>query len=383
MRILSLGTLSAIAFGVYGSIALAQQPAAGPFEFSGYVDVYYQSSPQAHDPTAPATGPAYLEGRVFDTHHNQFTLNMVELSAKRKVGDVTLRVDLGFGHMVDALAGNGTLSNGQPAATNSEEPTRNITQAFVTYSPSKVPNLSFTAGKFATHMGYEVTRAKDNWQYSRSLTFNYGIPFWHEGLSVNYGFIPGTLVATVYLLNAWDGRISTEMNKSPTAGLNINTTPIEGLSVNYNYIGGLETADGRREAHEINFSYAIIKEMSLAADYVLGTQEKAFAAEDAKWSGIAVYLKYSPVDWYSLSPRYEVFDDSDKGYILGTSAATPATKHKIASLTVSNNFLIGDGLEARLEYRTDRSDADGYFKDRKGAATKLQNSYAVALLYSF
>lgn len=362
----------------------AAESAPSPFEFSGYLDVYYQNSPEAHDPTAPATGPAYLEGRVFDAHSNQVTLNMVELSAKRKVGDVAFRVDLAFGHMVDALAGSGTLSNGQPAAANAQEPTRNITQAFVAYSPASVPNLTITAGKFYTHMGYEVTRAKDNWQYSRSLTFNYAIPFWHEGLSANYAFVPGKFGATIYLLNAWDGRVSTEANKSATLGANLNATPIDGLTANYNYIGGVETVRDRREAHELNVAYAVSPQVSVAADYVMGSHEKAVNTntDDAKWSGLAFYVKYSPMSWYTLSPRYEIFNDAD-GYLLGTHSNTPATKHKITSITIANNFTLHDGLEARLEYRSDKSNADGYFKNSSGSNSDKQDSYTAALLYSF
>lgn len=75
----------------------------------------------------------------------------------------------------------GTGAGQNPTNTAANEPTRNLTQATITYAATD--KLSVTAGKFYTHMGLEVTKAKDNWQYSRSYTFNYGIPFWHEGIS--------------------------------------------------------------------------------------------------------------------------------------------------------------------------------------------------------
>ncbi len=83
---------------------------------------------------------------------------------------------------------------------------------------------------------------------------------------------------------------------------------------------------------------------------------------------------------YTLSPRFETYDDSDSG--LTMAVGTPV-KQKITAITVSNNFDLGDGFEGRLEFRTDKSDSSAYFKNSDGTATDKQDSYTVALLYSF
>lgn len=188
---------------------------------------------------------------------------------------------------------------------------------------------------------------------SRSYTFNYGIPFWHEGISGAYAVVPDKFSTTIYLLNAWDGRISQEQNQSTTVGLNLNYTGVQDLIANYNYLGGGESADkSRREVHEVNLSYTVSPTLSLAADYVAGMQKDIPTTGEAKWSGLAFYLKFAVNGIYTISPRYEIFDDSDSGFAIAGGLSSPGTKQKISSWTLSNNFNLGDGLEARIEMRS-------------------------------
>lgn len=367
----------------YLSTSVAQQITPGTanlgFEITGYLDFYYQNSPQGHPFTPPSTGPQIVEGRTFDKHINQMTLNMGEMSLKKKSGKVSFRADIAMGEMVDQLSGG---SSQGPVNVAANEPTRNLTQATLSYAVND--QFSMTAGKFYTHMGFEVTKAKDNYQYSRSYTFNYGIPFWHEGVSGTYSIVPGKFATTVYLLNAWDGRISQEQNKSSTIGANLNFTGVDGLTANYNYIGGSEvTAQNNREVHEVNLAYVINPVFTVAADYIFGIQKNALVTADAKWNGLTVYLKAIVNDVYSISPRYELFDDSDSGFAVSGGLTSAGVKQKISSITLANNFNLGDGLEARLELRSDNSDSDLYFKDKDGTASDHQESYTAAILYSF
>jgi len=362
-------------------------PSNSGVELNGYFDFYHQGSPQGHNFGNP-TGPEVVDGRYFDRHVNQMTLNMAEISLKKKSGKVSFRADFSVGEMVDQLSGGGSQSvtgsgSGQnPTNTAANEPTRNLTQATVAYSASD--RLIIMAGKFYTHMGFEVTKAKDNWQYSRSYTFNYGIPFWHEGISGAYAVVPDKFSTTIYLLNAWDGRISQEQNQSTTVGLNLNYTGVQDLIANYNYLGGGESADkSRREVHEVNLSYTVSPTLSLAADYVAGMQKDIPTTGEAKWSGLAFYLKFAVNGIYTISPRYEIFDDSDSGFAIAGGLSSPGTKQKISSWTLSNNFNLGDGLEARIEMRSDKSDSNLFFKDKAGGSTDQQNSYAAAFLYTF
>lgn len=352
-------------------------------EWSGYFDLYYQNSPQGHVASpAPLAGPNVIEGSYFNRHANQITLNMAEISLKKKIGKVTFKADVALGEMVDQLSGGGsqsvTATNPTNAAAN--ESTRNLTQATITYAATD--RVSVTAGKFYTHMGLEVTKAKDNWQYTRGYTFNYGIPFWHEGVSGAFTIVPDKFVSTVYLLNSWDGRIAQEQNKSATVGVNLNFTGIEGVNANYNYIGGAETTDSnRREVHELNATYVVNPTISVAVDYIVGTQK--MTTDTAKWNALTLNLKAVVNSFYSISPRYELFDDSNNGFAIAGGLSAVGAKQKITSWTLANNFNLGDGLETRLELRTDKSNSNLFFKDKDGGTTDHQESYLVGLLYSF
>lgn len=359
------------------------KPTSG-LELGGYLDFYYQVSPQAHAPAPALAGPRIVEGRYFDRHSNQMTLNMAEVTLKKKVEKVSFLVSLGLGEMVDQLSGGGSQSVTATNSTNpaANEPTRNITQATISYAPTD--RLSITAGKFYSFMGLEVTRAKDNWQYSRSYTYNYAIPFWHEGVSVGYALVPSKLSATAYLLNAWDGRISTKQNESTTVGFNLNFTGIDNLAANYNYIGGAESNDrSRREVHELNVVYKFTPRFSVATDYVLGSQKNIPALGDAKWSGLSLYAKASLTDAYSISPRIEFFDDSDKGFAIAGGLAAAGAPQKLTSYVLTNSFDLGHGLETRFELRADKSNSNQFFKSKDGGPSDHQESYTLALLYAF
>lgn len=262
-------------------------------EFGGYLDFYYQTSPQGHS-AIPATlsGPRVIEGRYFDRQTNQMNLNMAEVSLKQKSGKTTFKIDIATGEMVDQLNGGGShsVTAANPINMAANEPTRNITQAILSYSVSDRATISL--GKFYTHMGLEVTKAKDNWQYSRSYTYNYGIPFWHQGVSLNYLLYPDTLSASFYLLNAWDGRVSQEQNQATSVGANLNYFGTKNLILNYNYIGGAEAANGsHRQVQEINAVYRCNDRISIAIDYIYGQQAKIPGQTDVRWSSFTVSVK--------------------------------------------------------------------------------------------
>lgn len=369
--------------------SLSRTQNSGGVEWNGYIDFYYQSSPQGHkfSPATPA-GPSTVEGRFFDRHINQMTLNMAELSVKKKVGKVSFYADFAFGEMVDQLSGGGSQSvtgagiGQNPTNAAANEPTRNLTQATVTYAASDA--LSVTAGKFFTHIGLEGIKAKDNFQYSRSYTFNYGLPLWHEGVSATYFVSPDRFATSIYIVNAWDGRVAQEQNNSNSVGVNLKLTGPTGIVANYNYIGGAEGTDQRRrEVHEVNLTYTLSPMITVAADYINGSQKNIPALGDAKWNGITIYVKAALNKVYSISPRYEVFDDSDNGYAIAGGLAALGTKQKITSWTVANTFKLDDGLEVRLELRSDKSDSNLFFKDKDGLATNQQDSYVAAVLYAF
>lgn len=382
MKFLALAAMLLLA----SEISMAESPVEDqPLKVTGYFDSYYQYSPQGHMAQSGAGAP-YLEGRVFDNLHNQVVLNMVELSVSKKLNEIYFRLDLGFGQQIDAMVTNGTIgaTTGQPTGADIE-PTRHVSQAYLSYTPSEHPNLTVTAGKFYAFIGLEGFKAKDNWQYSRSFNYNFN-PYWHQGISAKYAILPERISVALYFLNASDGRLSQETNRSPSMGVSVSATAVDGWTTNYNYLGGPEShlPNSRREVHEINSSFQIASEWSVAVDYAYARQKNVLASgEDGHWWVIDGYVKYQPVKWYYLSPRYEYVDDTDQGVGLSAFGNTGGVKQRIQGVTITNAFQMKNGLELRAEYRSDRSNRDGYFRSAKGGLTKTQDSLTVAALFAF
>jgi hypothetical protein len=351
-------------------------PALPIFTVGGYLDIYYQNNQNKQATTG---------GRSSASRNNSMVLDSAELTFKHTQGDVAFRVDFAAGEMVDDL--NGAPAPATVTQATFAEPTRNISQAFITYTPTKAPGLTVNAGKMYTHIGYEVSRAKDDWLFSRGLIYSYGTPRWHEGVAAGYSILPDKLTATGFIYNAWDGRLSQEQNQSQTWGANLSFTPLKNVAVNYNYIGGPETADASalRQLHEINAQYAINQRFSIALDAILGSQAKAIAGtNDAKWAAYGVYGKAGIISWLSGVLRYEMFDDSDNGFAVAGGLVNAGTKQKISSWTAGLNADLGDGLETRLEYRRDKSDQTStFYKNSDGNAADNEATTTLAVLYAF
>ena len=103
----------------------------------------------------------------FTNSHNSFELGMASVKAEHTIGKVGMVVDLGFGKRAEDFS------------YNDEKSRFSIKQLYLSYSPWK--NFKFTAGSWATHVGYELVDAYANRNYSMSYMFSYG-PFFHTGL---------------------------------------------------------------------------------------------------------------------------------------------------------------------------------------------------------
>src|SRR6187401_3121804 len=189
-------SLSIIA-GLFLSSAYSQDSTVvkektGPV-ISGSVDVYYRFN--GGNPKSDATSATGLEDfspynnyTSFTNSHNSFELGMASLKLEHTMGKVGVVADLGFGKRAEEFSYND--ANTMLA----------IKQAYVTYSPKD--NIKFSAGSWATHVGYELVDAYLNRNYSMSYMFTNG-PFFHTGvkaeLAVNTsGFMIGVANPTDY-----------------------------------------------------------------------------------------------------------------------------------------------------------------------------------------
>lgn len=326
-------------------------------EFSAHFDAYYAwnfNRPTALGALSAATvsgaaAPAAKnQNRYYDVYNKQLGLSLAELTVKAQKQDFSLLLDLDFGTTADLTAG---FSNGGAGV---DEVSKHVGQAILTWKPSAAPGITLDVGKMATHIGLEMIKAKDNWNYSRSVLFGYGMPFWHLGARLGYDLIPEKLVASGYLYNGWSTLY--DVNTAPTLGAQLKWMPTSRVTLVYAMITGPEAANDnhkRKTVHDLNGTWSVTDTLSLGFDALIGGDRAGSVngvTTHTKWKGLEVLAKWQALPWYSLSPRWEVFRDQHGPLF---SMGRPVT---MQSYTLTNAFTVGEGMEVRFEARRDRSD---------------------------
>lgn len=331
------------------------------------------STPNGSTATAASIPAGNNQLRLYDAYHNQLGLNLAEISIRKPGKEVSLLLDLDFGQQADQHA---RISS---AAGNSvDEVSKHIGQAILTYTPSRAPGLTFNIGKMATHVGTELSKAKDNWQYSRSSIYSFGSPLWHTGVHVGYSPIPNRLAAGVYVYNGWNTIY--DNNSAKTLGGQLKYTPSDSWTIVYNYVGGPEqerNSQNQKRLHDLNATFSR-PGFSVAADVIMGKEENALIGTnraDSHWRAGTLAVKVPVSELYWVSPRIEYYRD-EQGATLGSGAS-----ETLKSATVTNGFRLTEGFETRLELRYDRSSQGDRFFKRSGR-TDHQATAEVAFLYS-
>lgn len=335
------------------------------------------------------------ELRLYDNLEG-FTPNMAEFSIKK---DPSEKYPFGWGL---------TLAAGRDAQKNhSLGIFRGDTDAFAyrntpwfdleeAYGSVMIPlgsGITLKGGKFVTLLGYEVIESPNNLNYSRGYLFALAIPLTHTGGLVSYTFTDW-FTMTVGGVLGWDN--SKENNGAPSATGQFAFTPIKDFTANMNWIVGPEQADNNSNIRFVLdwvFAYTGIKGLTLAVNIDYGHEDnEAFLTSlgtrqntDAKWAGFALYGAYDWTDWFRTALRQEYFVDVH-------GARSGFGNHlELFSTTVTAQFKIWKGLNARAEYRHDSADRK-VFKarttrpDASGGVvpqSKSLDTFSVSLYYLF
>jgi len=305
------------------------------------------------------------EFRVFDHKANSFTLDLAQIVFTKDalMGGVGYKLKLSAGETAKFI---------HSAGLGETDDTFDLTEAYIDYLAPVGRGLKIRFGKFVTYHGAEVIEAKDNPNYSRSLLFNYAIPFTHTGLMVGYAFFDA-LSANIHIVNGWDN--TDDNNKGKTMGLNLGYAPIEQLSMVFNLMYGPEQNDNssnKRFLFDWVGTIKPVKNLSIILNTDYATEEKAAAdGKDAKWYGFAGIAKYDVNDMFSMSVRAEYFKDRD-GVRTGTSQS-------LKEITITPEFRVAKAIIIRPEYRHDWSDKEVFDSGRK----KSQDTIAIGVMYTW
>jgi hypothetical protein len=285
--------------------------------------------------------------RVFDFSHNTFNVDVAELvvqMAPSKPNDAGFRVDF-------------TAGNSIPQVAKSQDQTVtqfDLQQAFVSYIAPVGSGLRFDAGKYVTHLGYEVIEGYDGYDdnYSRSILFGYAIPFTHTGVKASYAF-SSKVAAMLGVVNGWD--LVRDNNRSKSLAAQLTLTPVAPLSVLLSWVGGPEIANDNHTKRNVFDVVAILKPTStltLGVNGDYGVEDGTSlvnSGSDAVWKGIAGYAAFAVTDKFSVAVRGETFHDDD-GVRLGTG-----TRATLSEGTLTAAYKFTSHVVLRGEARFDKA----------------------------
>ena len=318
--------------------------------------------------------------RLFDARNNQFALNLIELGlVKTPDADNRLgyKVIFGFGDAMNVVnSSNDFLGFAQY-----------LKEGYLSYLAPIGKGLQIDFGKFVTPNGAEVIESNANWNYSRSILFNYAIPFYHYGLRLQYTFNP-KFSLTGYVANGWNDIVHDVSNgyhnSGKTGGLTFAWNATKKLTVTENWMGGpgaVQFDGGQwRNLFDTVVAYNWTPKLSLQLNGDYGRVEAPFPFKPVDWWGAAGYAKYQFNPKYAFALRYEYYNDP-QGYTTGFFDANGDGPH-FQEVTATLERKIATHLITRLEYRHDDSNQTLFPKGRAGNPFVTgQNTLAVGMMF--
>ncbi len=360
LRKLSLAGVSAVCF-----FHVQAQDSTKSLTISGSIDAYYRHN---------------FAGKLnnytsFTNSQSSFELGMASIKAEATAmdGKVGATVDLGYGRRAEEFSYNdGNDNSGNGSVKNGFLSLSAIKQAFVTYAPAS--NVKLTAGKFATHVGYELLDAPLNRNYSMSYMFTNG-PFFHQGLKADitagkFGFMVG-------VTNYTDQTTATTTVKNLIAQVSAATANGKLKAyINYSGFGGSNKGENPSGLQALSQFDAVVL-ATVTDKFNLGyngtiQSRKPITGSSGSWFGNAVYLNFDPTATIGLTLRSEYISDDKKVYF-GTE--------NIFANTLSLNAKVGP-LTFIPEIRYETAQA-GIFEKKDGSATKSTATGLLAVMYKF
>lgn len=372
-------TILTLALSTFSLLGFSQEKEteSSKFTFSGYIDSYYFLN--FNSPSNRSNLGASGYERAFDQKSSQFSLGLVQTKFGYSTKSSDVVVDLTFGPNAD-LGQYGNVVG--PLGVGKASTALAIKQAYFNWKATD--KLTFTAGQFGTHIGYEVIDAPVNYNYSLSNLFNNG-PFYHIGAKANYAFSDKAALM-LGLVNNVDNLNDNNSSKGLIGQLFL--SPASGWNVYVNGITSDESNDNDGSSYnllDLTTSYQITPKYLLGLNAAYGSQTGDFQGggnigKSKEWGGVALYSNYAFTDKFSLGGRYEVFDNTSgaRGLRNAEGGGTDVT-----SFTLTATFTAAEGhLLIKPELRTDAYKT-AQFTDGDGKAQKSQTTLGAVFIYKF
>jgi len=351
LRKIFLGTLLFPGFLSTSAQTDSTQPASPAPTITGSVDAYFRYN--FSDPKGGFTN----NYTSFTNSQNSFQLGMASIRADHSFGKASATIDLGFGTRAEEF------TYGDP-----DHPTLfAVKQAYISYAISD--KFKLTIGKWATHIGYEVTDAYLNRNYSMDYMFSYG-PFSHTGLKADIGLgaksalMLGVANTTDVVAEAGSRRYALAQFSTGTAN--------DKVKVYLNYQGSYGGSFSTTQFDAV-VTAAVSDKFSIGYNGTVQTK-KPDGLSSASWWGSALYLTADPTTAFGITLRGEYFDNKK------AVVSAPATS--IFDLTLSPNFRVGN-LTIIPELRLDAGKNEIFEKSDGTTLTKSTVTALLAATYHF
>lgn len=334
----------------------APSPESKPaLSITGSADVYYRFD-FGKTPSNNLTS--------FTNSHNSFALGMASIKLEHKSEKIGVVADLGWGTRASEFA------------YTDEGLLRAVKQLYVSYSPAAW--VKFTAGSWATHVGYELVDPQLNRNYSLSYMFTNG-PFHHTGVKAelskgNHGFMLGLANATDYRIPPVDHINRKFLLAQYSVALSENT------KLFLNYVGGKNPDTSRSAQIDAVLTAKLTDQFSIGYNGTVQTTRTWNGVKNEggdSWWGSAIYINIDPSPHTAFTLRTELFSDNRQ---LKMFAAAPKGGSLFAT-TLSANFKSGNFIFIP-EFRVDNA-SEAIFQHANGTAAKSAASLLVAAIYSF
>jgi putative OmpL-like beta-barrel porin-2 len=305
-------------------------------------------------------GSGLNEYRNFDLKQG-LELNAAAITLEKDGPLFGFRIDAGFGEMFRIM--------NLPDPWGG--PNRYVSQAYFSYKPMRNGRLRVDFGKFYTSAGAEGPETYNNFNYSRSLLFVLGEPYYHLGaratLQVTKSFSAG-----VQLLNGWND--VRDNNAGKTLGLTSSLSRSK-WTWSQAYLAGPEkpgTDVGLRQLYDSTVNLTPASWLAGYVEALWGVDRRISGGQD-RWSGVAATGKFSVARKWSVNPRVERFNDS-------TGFSTGVPQH-LTEATATLDYRPASFLVARTEFRRDWSDRACFERGATPNASKDQNTVLVGLVF--
>ncbi|MES2428343.1 MAG: porin [Bacteroidota bacterium] len=304
-----------------------------PLVIYGSVDAYYKYdfSGHANIPTS------------FASDQNSFSIGMIDLGLKKKVGKAAFVGELSFG----------PRGQEQSIPTGPSGQYYHIQNLYVSYDVTDSFNL--TGGYMATFVGYEVISPVGNFNYSTSYLFTAG-PFQNAGFKATYTFSPAASLMAGVFNDQWN--VYTAQSRINTFGAQLALVPVKGWNAYLNVLTG--PASGT--ILDLTTAYQITDAFKLGLNGASKTGSGA-----ANYKGVALYPQLAVAKTVTLGLRGEYFKPDG-----GTD---------IMAYTLTANIKSGP-LTFIPEVRLDNG-KNQIFTDKNGAPTKTASQFSLAAVYAF